>query len=143
MSSNTGALLSEDVEFKGSLFFTTAMELNGKFEGDITADGPLTIGEAAVVKGNVKAKSTVLLKGKMQGNIEASDRVEVSGTAQLYGDVKATKFSLKEGAIFVGTSNTSDGKKGGDFQNIFAKLGKSDAGSSHFGKPDSSEEHHS
>jgi cytoskeletal protein CcmA (bactofilin family) len=125
MSSTAGAVLSEDVEFKGTMVFNTALDLNGKFEGEIIAEGPLTIGENAVIKGNIVAKSTVLLKGKMQGNIEAADRVEVSGTAQLFGDVKASKFSLKEGAVFVGTSDTADGKKGGDFQNIFSKLGKS------------------
>ncbi|MEM1157194.1 MAG: polymer-forming cytoskeletal protein [Verrucomicrobiota bacterium] len=122
--STSGAVLSEDVEFKGTLVFNSSMELNGKIEGEIMADGPLTVGESAIIKGDIKAKSTVLLKGKMQGNIEAKDRVEVAGSAQLYGDVKCSKFSLKEGAVFVGTSDTADGKQEGEFDDIFKKLGK-------------------
>ncbi|MEM6885273.1 MAG: polymer-forming cytoskeletal protein [Verrucomicrobiota bacterium] len=138
--STAGAILSEDVEFKGTLVFNSSMELNGKIEGEIIADGPLTVGESAIIKGDIKAKSTVLLKGKMQGNIEATDRVEVAGTAQLYGDVKCSKFSLKEGAVFVGTSNTSDGKKEGGFDDIFSKLGKPSAASSSSSSPTSSSE---
>ncbi|MEM6820503.1 MAG: polymer-forming cytoskeletal protein [Verrucomicrobiota bacterium] len=124
MSSRSGAVLSEDVEFKGTLTFSDTLELNGKFEGEIIADGALTVGESAVIKGNITSKATVLLKGKMQGNIDATDRVEVTGSAQLFGDVKAPKFSLKEGAVFVGTSNTSQGKKSAEFDNIFSKLEK-------------------
>lgn len=131
MSSTSGAVLSEDVEFKGTIVFNSSMELNGKFQGEIIADGPLTVGEAAIVVGDIKAKSTVLLKGKMRGNIEAADRVELTSTAQLFGDVKAPKFSIKEGSLFVGTSDTSGGKKSPDnFQNMFSKLGKSDGNSS-------------
>lgn len=130
MSSSAGAILSEDVEFKGTMVFNSSMDLNGKFEGEIIAEGPLTIGESAVIKGDIRAKSTVLLKGKMQGNIIASDRVEVAGTAQLFGDVKASKFSLQEGAVFVGTSDTAEGKASGNFDNIFSKLGKTSESSS-------------
>lgn len=124
MSSTSGAILSEDVEFKGTLTFNSSLEINGKFEGEIHAEGPLTVGESAIVKGDIKAKSTVLLKGKMQGNITAEDRVEIAGSAHLYGDVKAPKFALSEGAIFVGSSDTTGGKKSGEFNNIFSKLGK-------------------
>jgi len=129
MGSSSGAFLSEDVEFKGTLVFTSELELNAKFEGEIIADGPLVIGSSAVIKGDIKAKSTVLLKGKMQGNIEAQDRVEVAGSAHLYGDVKAPKFSLQEGAVFVGSTDTAAGKKESGFQSMFSKLGKSDSGS--------------
>lgn len=120
----TGALLSEDVEFKGTLSFSSRMELNGRFEGEIIADGPLVIGDGAMVKANIISESSVLIRGKVQGNIDSKDKVEVASNAQLFGDVRCSKFSLAEGAIFVGKSDTLGDKPTTDFSNIFSRLNK-------------------
>lgn len=121
----TAALLSEDVEFKGTLCFSSSMEINGRFEGEIIADGPLIIGESAVVKANIQAQSTVLIRGKMQGDINAKDKVEIAAKAQLYGDVVSPRFSLSDGAIFVGSSRTLEkSAPPADFGNLFSRLDK-------------------
>ena len=124
-SKSSGAILSEDVEFKGTLSFSSRMEVNGRFEGDIQADGPLVIGDTAIVKANITAESSVLIRGKVQGNIDSKDKVEVASNAQLFGDVRCPKFSLAEGAVFVGKSDTLGGKPVTDFSNIFTRLDKS------------------
>jgi cytoskeletal protein CcmA (bactofilin family) len=124
--SASAALLSEDVEFKGTLCFSSGLELNGRFEGEILAEGPLVIGESAVVKANIKAQSTVTVRGKLQGNIDAKDKVEIASRAHVYGDVTAPKFSLSEGAIFVGSSRTSEkSTPPSEFANLFSRLDKS------------------
>jgi cytoskeletal protein CcmA (bactofilin family) len=123
-SKSSGAVLSEDVEFKGTLSFSSRMEVNGRFEGEILADGPLVIGDTAVVKANISAESSVLIRGKVQGNIESKDKVELASNAQLFGDVRCPKFSLAEGAIFVGKSDTLGGKPSTDFSSIFTRLDK-------------------
>jgi len=121
----TAALLSEDVEFKGTLCFSSSMEINGRFEGEIIADGPLIIGESAVVKANIQAQSTVLIRGKMQGDINAKDKVEIAAKAQLYGDVVSPRFSLSDGAVFVGSSRTLEkSAPPADFGNLFSRLDK-------------------
>ena len=119
------AVLSEDVEFKGVLSFTNQLEINGRFEGEIKADGPLVIGETAVVKAAINSEANVVIRGKVQGNVRAKEKVEVAGHAQLFGDVTAPKFSLSETAVFVGKSDTLGGKSpAGDFANIFNRLDK-------------------
>jgi cytoskeletal protein CcmA (bactofilin family) len=123
-SKSNGAVLSEDVEFKGTLSFSSRMEVNGRFEGEILADGPLVIGDSAIIKANITAQSSVQIRGKVQGNINSKDKVEVASNAQLFGDVRCPKFSLAEGAVFVGKSDTLDGKPGTDFSNIFTRLDK-------------------
>jgi cytoskeletal protein CcmA (bactofilin family) len=125
---SSGAILSEDVEFKGTLSFSSRMEVNGRFEGEILADGPLVIGDTAIVKANISAESSVLIRGKVQGNIESKDKVEVASNAQLFGDVRCPKFSLAEGAIFVGKSDTLGGKPTTDFSHIFTRLDKEKSG---------------
>jgi cytoskeletal protein CcmA (bactofilin family) len=123
--STNAALISEDVEFKGTLCFASSLELNGRFEGEIIAEGPLVIGETAVVKANIKAQSTVIVRGKLQGNIEAKDKVEIATSAHVYGDVVAPKFSLSEGAVFVGASRTSEkATPPSEFSNLFTRLNK-------------------
>ncbi len=122
---SSAALLSEDVEFKGTLCFSSSMEINGRFEGNIIADGPLIIGESALVKADIQAQSTVIIRGKMQGNINAKDKVEISAKAQLYGDVVSPRFSLSDGAIFVGSSRTPEkSSPPADFGNLFSRLDK-------------------
>lgn len=123
--STSAALISEDVEFKGTLCFASSLELNGRFEGEIIAEGPLVIGESAVVKANIKAQSSVIIRGKLQGNIEAKDKVEIAARAQMYGDVVAPKFSLSEGGVFVGSSRTTEkATPPSEFSSIFSRLNK-------------------
>lgn len=130
-SKPSAAVLSEDVEFKGTLCFSSTMEINGRFEGEIIADGPLIIGESAVVKADIQAQSTVVIRGKMQGNINAKDKVEIAAKAQLYGDVISPRFSLMDGAIFVGSSRTLEkSAPPADFGNLFSRLDKPAKGSS-------------
>ncbi|MDD5260878.1 MAG: polymer-forming cytoskeletal protein [Methylacidiphilales bacterium] len=124
--SSGNAIISEDVEFKGTLCSSSRLEIHGRFEGEIFADGPLVIGESAVVKADIESESSVTVRGKVQGNINAKEKVEVSGNAQLYGDVSAPRFGLAETATFVGKTDTLGGKPpANDFSNIFTRLDKS------------------
>jgi len=122
-SMSTGqAFFSEDVEFKGTLCFSSKLELNGRFEGDIQAEGPLLVGDKALIKANITGVS-VVIRGKVQGNVTASERVELTAGAHLYGDVRTPKFTCSDSAVFVGSSNTLEGKApAADFGQIFTKM---------------------
>ena len=62
--------LSNDVVIKGSIKFANEFIFDGNLEGDITsADGVLTVGENANVRGDVKSK-IVIVKGKVHGSME-------------------------------------------------------------------------
>jgi len=130
-SMSTGqAFFSEDVEFKGTLCFSSKFELNGRFEGDIQAEGPLVVGDKALVKANITGVA-VIIRGKVQGNVTATERVELTAGAHLYGDVRTPKFTCSDSAVFVGSSNTLEGKQPTqDFGQIFTKMTKSGGKSS-------------
>lgn len=128
--SNGQAFFSEDVEFKGTLCFSSKFELNGRFEGDIQAEGPLVVGDKALVKANITGVA-VVIRGKVQGNVTATERVELTAGAHLYGDVRTPKFTCSDSAVFVGSSNTLEGKQPAqDFGQIFTKMAKSSGGKS-------------
>lgn len=124
-STQQSTVFSEDTELRGALSFTTKMEFNGRFEGDVAASGPLIMGEKAVVKADIQSTSSVVIYGKVKGNITAKDKVELGPKAHLYGDVHSPKFMISEGAIFIGRADTLDGgaKPSDEFNNLFKRLG--------------------
>ena len=104
-----GAIITDQVELKGSLAFNGDLEFNGHFEGEIISGGTLLIGADAILKGDIQASKVILL-GKMHGNISATESIEVCGQAQLFGDVRTEKFFVGESASFRGRSEPFDGK---------------------------------
>src|SRR6266446_3745112 len=94
--------LSNDVVIQGSIKFANEFIFDGNLEGDITsADGVLTVGENANVRGDVKSK-IVIVKGKVHGNITVPERCELHAGSQLIGDLKAVRVALEDGATFLG-----------------------------------------
>ena len=95
-------VLNSDVEIKGNLKFSGELTFDGKLEGKIQTDGVLTLGDSAVVNGNINAQS-VIVRGKVTGNIHAKEKIEIKAKTELFGDIRATKLTVEEGAVFVTT----------------------------------------
>ena len=122
-----GAIITDQVELKGSLAFDGNLEFNGHFEGEIISGGTLLIGADAILKGDIQANK-VILHGKMHGNISATESVEVCNRAQFFGDVRTGKFIVAEGASFCGLSESLDGKATSpDFITTFRHLNSKSA----------------
>lgn len=107
MTSNKN-VLANDVEIKGSIKFSHDLIIDGKIEGEVISDGSLTIGENALIKGEVKTRSVIIF-GKVEGNITVAERCELKSNAVLVGDIAAGTLSIEEGATFMGQSSV--GKK--------------------------------
>lgn len=98
---NATNVLAQGIEITGSIRFSNDMIIDGKVDGEITSDkGKITIGENAVVKGDVKA-GEVKLYGKVEGKIE-SDRCELKDKSRLQGDIKTKTLNMEEGAKLSG-----------------------------------------
>ena len=116
------AMITDQVEIKGTMAFDGALEFNGNFEGEIISEGTLTIGSEAVIKAEIQA-AKVIIRGKVQGNIIATDSVEVCDQAELFGDVRSAKFILSEAATFRGRSDPIEGKAAApEFSPVFRRL---------------------
>jgi len=102
--------LSKDVEIKGSIKFANELVFDGTLDGNISsAEGILTVGQNAKVRGDVKTK-TVILKGNVNGNITVQERCELHSNAQLIGDLKAVRLSLEDGATLLGKLEVNPNK---------------------------------
>lgn len=93
------SIISTDVEIKGSIKSSGAIHIDGKVEGDITADD-VTIGSAGQIVGEIKAE-TLLIKGKTIGSIHAG-RVELESGAVVEGDIIHTTLVIQPDASIEG-----------------------------------------
>jgi cytoskeletal protein CcmA (bactofilin family) len=98
---NATNVLASGIEITGSIRFSNDMIIDGKIEGEIISEkGRVTIGENAMIKGNVTA-GDVKVFGKVEGKI-TSERCELKAKSRLDGDIKAKMFSMEEGAQLSG-----------------------------------------
>lgn len=101
--------LASDVEIKGNLKFAGEMTFEGKLDGEVQTDGVLSLGDSAVINGNINAQS-VVVRGKVNGNINAKEKIEIKAKAELFGDIRATKLVIEEGVTYVGKTEVNPNK---------------------------------
>ena len=98
---NPTNILSSGLEIIGSIRFSNDMIIDGKIEGEITADkGRVTIGENAIITGDVTA-GEVKVYGRVDGKITAQ-RCELKDKSRINGDIKSKVFAMEEGASLSG-----------------------------------------
>lgn len=104
--------LGKDTEFEGTLKFKDGLRIEGKFNGDISTDGYLIIGDTGQVTAEISVGS-IIVEGKITGNIQAKDLVELRSSAEMRGDITAAKLKIEEGVVFIGKSDVQprDGSK--------------------------------
>ena len=108
-ASNSKNVLAADVEIKGNLKFAGELTFEGKLEGEITSEGVLTLGETAVINGNINAQS-VIVRGKVNGNITAREKIDIKSKTEMFGDIRAAKLAIEEGVTFVGKTEVNPNK---------------------------------
>ncbi|GHV75740.1 hypothetical protein AGMMS49942_05610 [Spirochaetia bacterium] len=94
-------ILSEDIDFSGTLSFEKPFLIRGRLAGEIEARGLLVIDESAVVNANINAPK-VVIRGAVKGNVTAVEKVEMSVTGSLKGNIIAPEVSMETGCVFNG-----------------------------------------
>ncbi len=106
----TQNILSRSVEIKGTLKFQNELILDGKIDGEISsADGFLTVGQNAEVRGDINTKSVVIF-GRVFGNVTVEERCELKANSELIGDLKSPRLMMEEGSTFNGNSEVTPNK---------------------------------
>jgi cytoskeletal protein CcmA (bactofilin family) len=108
-NNNSKNVLNSDVELTGSLKFTGELTFDGKLDGDISSEGVLTLGDNAVIRGNLNVNS-IIVRGKVNGNVSAREKIEIKAKAELFGDIRAPRLIIEEGVTFVGKSEVNPNK---------------------------------
>jgi cytoskeletal protein CcmA (bactofilin family) len=107
MSSNTDvnevSLISFGVEIKGDINSNGSIRIDGKVNGNVTAEGNFILGETGEVKGYIKAKN-ITIGGKIEGTVLSKEKLVLEAKAELIGDISAQILVVQEGAKFEGKS---------------------------------------
>jgi cytoskeletal protein CcmA (bactofilin family) len=102
----SGGVLSRGVSIKGTVKFNDELVIDGEVEGSIESSGKLTIGEHALIRGDIRTKSVRVL-GTVEGDVFASERCELQGGCTLKGDIEAPRLIVDENAAFLGSAKVT------------------------------------
>jgi cytoskeletal protein CcmA (bactofilin family) len=100
----TGSLLGMDSQFAGKLTFLGTVRIEGRFEGEVLAEGTLVVAAGGCVRGRIEVGTLVVTGGLVEAEVVARHAVELSPPGQLVGDVTTPAFHIERGAVFRGRS---------------------------------------
>lgn len=98
------AFLGAGTSYEGKLHFEGSVRIDGTFQGEVTSEGTLVVGQDAQVKGLIHVGQLVL-SGKLRGTIEAREKVVLHRTAHLVGVVNTPTLVVEDGAVLEGKVN--------------------------------------
>ena len=93
--------VGEKLSIKGEIVGEGDLELAGRFEGIVSVNGRVFVGERAEVDADISA-SNIVVGGKVRGNLNATGRVEILPQGVLTGNLKSGSFAAADGALVKG-----------------------------------------
>jgi cytoskeletal protein CcmA (bactofilin family) len=94
-------LIAESTTIVGDLHFDDQLFVNGRIDGNVTADpdggATLVISDVGCVKGEIRAPY-VVINGAVDGDVHAHARVELAGNAVVTGNVYYELIEMQLGA---------------------------------------------
>src|SRR5206468_12551461 len=98
------SLIAADITIEGKIEGGGSVRVAGKFKGDVSVQGDLTIEVGAKLTGSVRADK-VTIAGELEGNVEQATRVDLMATGMVAGDLKAGSLTVAAGARMRGSTN--------------------------------------
>ena len=89
--------------------FLNELRIDGEIEGTIDSAGTLTLGEHALVRGEIRTKA-VKVRGTVEGNIFVTERCELQANCTLRGDIEAPRLVVNENVTLLGSARVGTGK---------------------------------
>jgi cytoskeletal protein CcmA (bactofilin family) len=94
-------ILSQDIDFSGTVHFEKPLLIRGRVAGEIIAGSLLVVDENAIVDADITAPQ-VLIRGAVKGNVNASERVYITLTGKLLGNITTAEICFESGSLFNG-----------------------------------------
>ncbi len=101
LSADIGAYLGPGTKIHGKLQFDAPATIEGEVDGEIFAQGNITVGQQATVKGKITAAS-ILVQGKVMADVQAEKKLEIQPPGSVVGDVITQSLVIGDGAILEG-----------------------------------------
>ncbi len=91
------SIIAADLTIEGKIEGAGHVRIAGKFKGDVSVQGNLTIEQGAKVSGGVTANK-VTLAGELNGNVESAQQIELQQTGVVNGDLKTGSLTVAAGS---------------------------------------------
>jgi cytoskeletal protein CcmA (bactofilin family) len=95
------AFIDQGSEFSGKLNFKDTVRIDGRFEGEISSENTLIVGESGSVTATIKSQ-VVIISGEVHGDINAGGQVVLHKTARVDGNIHSPRLVMEDGALFTG-----------------------------------------
>jgi len=95
-SENKESLIAPGLIIEGKIEGTGNVRIAGRFKGEVSVKGDLTIEQGAHISGEIRAEN-IVVGGEVKGNIYATALV-VSESGVLTGDLKASSLAVAAGS---------------------------------------------
>ena len=105
------SLIAADITIEGKIEGSGSVRIAGRFKGDASVEGDLTIEAGAKLTGGVRADK-VTIAGELEGNVEEASRIDLLPTGVVIGNLKAGSLTVAAGARMRGQADFGwgDGK---------------------------------
>jgi cytoskeletal protein CcmA (bactofilin family) len=91
------SLIAADITIEGKIEGGGSVRIAGKFKGDVSVQGDLTIEAGAKLTGGVRANK-VTIAGELEGNVEQATNVDLLQSGVVIGDIKTGSLTVAAGA---------------------------------------------
>lgn len=91
------AFIDQGSEFSGKLNFRDTVRIDGKFEGEISSDSTLIVGETGEIHATIQSE-TVVISGKVDGDVIAPRQIVVHSAARVKGNLRTASLVVEDGA---------------------------------------------
>lgn len=93
--------ISAGTVFKGEISSPTDLRIDGIFQGKIYSKGKVSVGEKAVVSGDIICQN-VDFAGTMKGNFFVKDTLSLKSSCKVDGDLNTRRLQMELDATFNG-----------------------------------------
>ena len=119
-SSGSGALtafIDQGSEFVGKLSFKDTVRIDGRFEGEISSENTLIVGESGQIFADIVSE-IVIISGRVEGNVKARRQVTLHKTGCIVGNIETVSLMVEDGAELHGHVKMGNGTPAAGAQNL-------------------------
>ena len=96
---------------EGTLRVSGAVHIDGKIDGDVEAQGEVSVGPDGVVNGTVSGEA-IAIAGLVEGKVRATAELHMMSTGRLIGDARYETLQVDRGGVIDGHTERAGGSRG-------------------------------
>lgn len=94
-------VIGPGTKFEGNIEAIGIVRIDGLFNGNMSTQGDIIVGEDGQIQGNLKARN-IIIAGKSQAKLICDEKLEIKTNGKVIGDVEVGSIIIEDGAVFKG-----------------------------------------